>query len=545
MSSTVQLSSENFARHFDYFRQLMSEHPESNEAFTDFRSGLVAEWEEYKGDIYRGAQKRLARETWSAEEIGTGLILERVLNAIEEPGNKPPGNNLVHWQARHGESSRSHRKLLEARGNATDRHELEQILYGLYAGTLSEPNAFEALAAKIGRRYDVLAYLFFILDDQRYTPIATKAFEHAFELLGVPLRLSQRASWQNYQGYLARLRAVREQLERAGLSNVRLIDAHTFCFILGEFSGGLWTTAELAERIGRFDFEVDARRFPDERRRGRFRVGWKAAAEAQPYSEEALRKLTWENLGYRLGRDLDTQAVKEIDRVFELASQLYKQERFEETMKHLYRRIGRETETWRHRYRDAVRNRGGLAYAKSLLGEDSKVTEGFQDLVALGRANLTVEALVTTPRFESLFTAAELELARSRLAMLPAEAFPIRVSPERIHPETLPNSAEYSEGHVQTVTVNRYERSAKARAACLRHHGHRCAVCRLDFAERYGEIGEGFIHVHHRRPLRLRKEKYRIDPKDDLIPVCPNCHAMLHKEEPPMDIDELRALLRD
>jgi 5-methylcytosine-specific restriction protein A len=68
-------------------------------------------------------------------------------------------------------------------------------------------------------------------------------------------------------------------------------------------------------------------------------------------------------------------------------------------------------------------------------------------------------------------------------------------------------------------------------------------VCDLNFFDRYGEIGEGFIHVHHKVEISTIGIKYSIDPIKDLIPVCPNCHAMLHKEKPALSINELKKKL--
>ncbi|MHC7993856.1 HNH endonuclease, partial [Klebsiella pneumoniae] len=78
----------------------------------------------------------------------------------------------------------------------------------------------------------------------------------------------------------------------------------------------------------------------------------------------------------------------------------------------------------------------------------------------------------------------------------------------------------------------------------LRLHGCRCQVCGLDMASRYGEIGQGFIHIHHLIPLSGIKQDYRLNPETDLIPVCPNCHAMLHRRDPPFTPEELKARLR-
>jgi 5-methylcytosine-specific restriction protein A len=93
------------------------------------------------------------------------------------------------------------------------------------------------------------------------------------------------------------------------------------------------------------------------------------------------------------------------------------------------------------------------------------------------------------------------------------------------------------------VTVNKYERDPRARQACLNHFGYRCCVCDLDFEERYGELGRGFIHVHHLKELSTVGPDYQVDPLGDLRPVCPNCHAMLHKVSPAMSVEELRRKL--
>lgn len=100
----------------------------------------------------------------------------------------------------------------------------------------------------------------------------------------------------------------------------------------------------------------------------------------------------------------------------------------------------------------------------------------------------------------------------------------------------------YPEGMRRTVTVNAYERNPKARQACIAHHGAACQVCGFDFEKTYGEIGKGYIHVHHIKPISEIGKSYEVDPKTDLVPVCPNCHAMLHKRNPPFGVEELRGM---
>ncbi|WP_069353648.1 HNH endonuclease [Burkholderia cenocepacia] len=100
------------------------------------------------------------------------------------------------------------------------------------------------------------------------------------------------------------------------------------------------------------------------------------------------------------------------------------------------------------------------------------------------------------------------------------------------------------EGAMKRVTVNAYERNPVARKACLAFHGYRCAACGFDFEAVYGDIGRGYIHVHHLRPLSSVGASYVIDPIKDLIPLCANCHAMIHRSDPPLAVDVLATRLR-
>lgn len=111
-------------------------------------------------------------------------------------------------------------------------------------------------------------------------------------------------------------------------------------------------------------------------------------------------------------------------------------------------------------------------------------------------------------------------------------------------PGELPSTKQYSEGAIQTIQVNSYERNRQARQECIQYWGAECVVCEIDFGERYGARGQGYIHVHHLTPLSEVDEEYTVDPIQDLRPVCPNCHAMIHRRDPPLSISELRNRLK-
>jgi 5-methylcytosine-specific restriction protein A len=91
---------------------------------------------------------------------------------------------------------------------------------------------------------------------------------------------------------------------------------------------------------------------------------------------------------------------------------------------------------------------------------------------------------------------------------------------------------------------NACERNLEARRRCIEHYGARCVVCGLDFGKVYGEVAEGLIHVHHLKPISEVGESYVIDPVEDLRPVCPNCHAVIHlRREPPYLIEDVISFL--
>lgn len=112
-------------------------------------------------------------------------------------------------------------------------------------------------------------------------------------------------------------------------------------------------------------------------------------------------------------------------------------------------------------------------------------------------------------------------------------------------PEEVEPSEVFNEGASKSVTVNKYERSGAARAKCLAHHGYECAVCSFDFEEKYGAIGKNYIHVHHIVPISEVGREYELNPITDLIPICPNCHAMIHTTRPALSINQVKQVIHN
>lgn len=108
--------------------------------------------------------------------------------------------------------------------------------------------------------------------------------------------------------------------------------------------------------------------------------------------------------------------------------------------------------------------------------------------------------------------------------------------------DDLPEDVVLTEGRVARITGNTYARNAEARRRCIAEHGVNCCICGFNFGAEYGYEAEGYIHVHHLRPLAQAGGENTVDPVKDLRPVCPNCHAVIHLGGGCRTIDEIRQL---
>lgn len=109
---------------------------------------------------------------------------------------------------------------------------------------------------------------------------------------------------------------------------------------------------------------------------------------------------------------------------------------------------------------------------------------------------------------------------------------------------TQPVPGTYPASAVVRVTANRHEHDPVARRACIAHRGTNCATCGFSFEMAYGEVGADFIHIHHVVPASQLGHGYVLDPLTDLVPLCPNCHAMAHhRVNPPRTEAELRHIM--
>lgn len=101
----------------------------------------------------------------------------------------------------------------------------------------------------------------------------------------------------------------------------------------------------------------------------------------------------------------------------------------------------------------------------------------------------------------------------------------------------------FEEGELISALSKRVERNPAAREACLEAHGYTCKVCGVSMKNRYGPAGTHVIEVHHLEELRLADGKRKVDPVQDLVPLCPNCHTIIHRRRPAYKLDEVREML--
>lgn len=193
-----------------------------------------------------------------------------------------------------------------------------------------------------------------------------------------------------------------------------------------------------------------------------------------------------------------------------------------------------ETPYWGEKYQKIKKGK----FSRSIFQLEYAISENndltYKSLVAHGlKGVIQSNRTVSGPLLQHIIDAAEKNKKPSEITL-------------EASPDYIPDTANLYEGAVMQVNINKYERNREAREKCLAEKGYKCAVCGLEFEKVYGDIGRGFIHVHHTVPISTIGKSYVIDPIEDLVPVCPNCHAMLHKgkDGSVLTVDELKSLMK-
>lgn len=214
-----------FEGEFQLFRQHVLEKSGAEELIS-FSSNPYTEEEDYKYEIQKKGRANLNLGTWVTKNVGEGKIAQAVIRAIELPGN-----NLVSWQPRYGPKKTPHYVLKQALDSSSGIAEFENVLYDLYR-TNKDEATFHNLVRLFGRKYPLIAYLYFLKDRSRYMPIAPDYFDRSFKLLGADFITSQHCSWENYTTFNHLLSEIKLMLSDILSADVSLLDAHSFTWML-------------------------------------------------------------------------------------------------------------------------------------------------------------------------------------------------------------------------------------------------------------------------------------------------------------------------
>lgn len=189
---------------------------------------------------------------------------------------------------------------------------------------------------------------------------------------------------------------------------------------------------------------------------------------------------------------------------------------------------------------------GDVIYVKQgpcIVGK-GEITKGYEyDPTILKGTKAEWEHFMTVD-WEKNFQEFRLVLGADQIAVLKLEGErlnKIREKESQAHKKI--KEIEANEGEKYTLEATFRARNRALIEAKKTNSDYRCEVCDMSFKEVYGNIGEGYIIAHHINPIGSRKNASRTTLADIAL-VCSNCHAMLHQNEPPLSISELRHKMR-
>lgn len=211
-----------FEQQLEAFKKFVEE--KSGIKFSSFAAHpYIEEQEGYKYDLYVEARKILDFASWDSSKIGGKEISSLARKAIELNHN-----NLIPGQRRYGTVEKAFISITE---DSSKLRRLEGALFSLFHEDRDCEN-FNELVDVLGKKYPLIAYLFFLKDRSKYLPISPTNFDKSFSYLGVALKTAQRCSWSNYSTYLKVIKGVRKLLSQSIDPEVSLLDAHSFIWML-------------------------------------------------------------------------------------------------------------------------------------------------------------------------------------------------------------------------------------------------------------------------------------------------------------------------
>lgn len=217
----IEINEKTFEYALSEFKNILEKG--TNEKLVEFRkNSFIDKHENYKYKVLEEAKNSLLTKTWKENEIGKGTILNAVKESIQTNviyNYETHQNNLIDWRKKDNFSK------LKA------NHKNEKLLFEFFKSKIKDENAFDEFT-ELGFSYQLIAYLFFIKNSQKYLPISQTRFDLIFSSLNIDLKTSHNSSWGNYQEFVGIIKQFQNYL-KTKFNGIELLDAHSFLWIYG------------------------------------------------------------------------------------------------------------------------------------------------------------------------------------------------------------------------------------------------------------------------------------------------------------------------
>jgi len=202
---------------YDYSRKDEKSGSDENKALFDSDSD-----EGYKKEIYETCHEILY--SGITEDISVEQSAEALLKAVKYNLKIQSGALVHHQQVTHFENVVK-----------KDRKAIGKIAKQLVLSNNDE-QTFNDLIKITGKKYDLIGFIFFIKDCERYLPVRSSIMDGVFTELNIPFSMSGKCSWSNYTEYITIANEIRESIKERLHRNCELLDAQSFLWTLGSES---------------------------------------------------------------------------------------------------------------------------------------------------------------------------------------------------------------------------------------------------------------------------------------------------------------------
>lgn len=217
----IEITEKTFEYALNEFKNIVEK--DTKETLVDFKTNsFIDEHENYKYEVLKEAKNELLTKNWKENEIGNGKILKALKNSIQTNviyNYETHQNNLIDWRKKDNFS--------KLKANPKN----EKLFFEFFKSKIKDEKAFDQFS-ELGFSYQLIAYLFFIKNSQKYLPISQTRFDLIFSSLNIDLKTSHNSSWENYQEFVGIIKQFQNYL-KTKFNGIELLDAHSFLWIYG------------------------------------------------------------------------------------------------------------------------------------------------------------------------------------------------------------------------------------------------------------------------------------------------------------------------